>query len=187
MVGAGFNTSTMVLRNSAGSQIAATVTYSALNLRARLNPSANLAPGTTYTVTLTGGPTAIRSSAGVPLTTTSWSFTTAPAVAPTVTTTTPAADATNVLRGANILATFSQPVTGVSATTVVLTNATTNAVIPAVLTMNLASTRVTVNPNAALARNTLYRVTLVGGPAAIRAATGGTPLVSHSWTFTSAP
>ena len=52
MVGAGFNTSTMVLRNSAGSQIAATVTYSALNLRARLNPSANLAPGTTYTVTL---------------------------------------------------------------------------------------------------------------------------------------
>jgi hypothetical protein len=35
--------------------------------------------------------------------------------------------------------------------------------------------------------NTLYRVTLVGGPAAIRSAATGTPLVTMSWTFTTAP
>ena len=52
-----------------------------------------------------------------------------------------------------------------------LTNATTNAVIPAVPpTMNPAGTRVTLNPNAALARNTLYRVPR-RRPTAIRAAT----------------
>jgi len=40
-----------------------------------LNPSASLAPGTVYTVALTGGPTAIRDLAGNPLASSSWTFT----------------------------------------------------------------------------------------------------------------
>jgi hypothetical protein len=43
------------------------------------------------------------------------------------------------------------------------------------------------NPNNALARNRVYRVNVIGSPTAIRSAATGTPLVSHSWTFTSAP
>jgi hypothetical protein len=74
----------------------------------------------------------------------------------------------------------------VSGTSVVLTNAATNAVVPAVVTAPL-TTRAVLNPNAALARNTVYRVNVVGSPTAIRSAATGTPLVSHSWTFTSAP
>ena len=48
MAAGGFNTGTVVLRNPSGVAVAATVTYSALNLRVRLNPSAKLAPNTTY-------------------------------------------------------------------------------------------------------------------------------------------
>jgi hypothetical protein len=186
MAAAGFTTGTVRLTNPAGQVIASAVTYSGTNRRVTLNPSANLAGGTRYTVTLTGGTGAIRSSTGVPFTTTSWSFTTA-SPAPTVTTTTPLAGATNVLRGANITANFSQAVVGVSGSTVVLTNATTGAVIPAVVTTNATSQRAILNPNANLARNTLYRVTLTGGPAAIRSAATGAPLATMSWTFTTAP
>ncbi|WP_341925220.1 peroxidase family protein [Nocardioides psychrotolerans] len=189
MAAAGFTTGTVVLRNPAGAIIAATVNYNGAARRMRLNPNANLAAGTVYTITLTGGPSAIRSLTGIPFTTTSWSFTTLAPPAPTVASSTPVPNATNVARGANLVVNFSPAVIGVSGTTFVLTDATTNAVIPGVLTTAAiaAGTRATLNPNGALARNTLYRVTLTGGPAAIRSAAAGTPFVSTSWTFTSAP
>jgi hypothetical protein len=65
------------------------VTYNATTHVATLDPSANLAAGTEYTATLTGGSTAIRDLANLGLATTSWSFTTAAAApalpaAPTV-------------------------------------------------------------------------------------------------------
>ncbi|NKX49466.1 Ig-like domain-containing protein, partial [Arthrobacter deserti] len=41
-----------------------------------LNPKSSLAANTKYTVTLTGGSTAIRGGAGNPFKTGSWSFTT---------------------------------------------------------------------------------------------------------------
>ena len=41
-----------------------------------LNPDSTLASRTTFTVTLTGGTGAIRDTAGNPLTTVSWTFTT---------------------------------------------------------------------------------------------------------------
>ena len=179
MAANGFTTATMVLRNPSGAVVASGVTYSAANLRARLNPNANLAPNTTYTVSLApSGLTVPRSSLGVPLAPTSWSFTTVAPVAPTVTTTTPVADAVNVARGSNIVTNFSQPVIGVSGTSVVLTNAATNAVVPAAVTAP-STTRAVLNPTNALARNTVYRVNVVGSPTAIRSAATGTPLVSQ--------
>jgi hypothetical protein len=46
---------------------------------------------------------------------------------------------------------------------------------------------VTLNPAVALlAANTQYRLTLTGGPSAIRTV-AGTPLVTTSWTFTTGP
>ena len=58
----------MVLTDPAGAQIAGVVSYNGTERRARLNPSANLRANTTYTVTLTGGATAIRATTGgVPL------------------------------------------------------------------------------------------------------------------------
>ncbi|MFL6135626.1 MAG: Ig-like domain-containing protein, partial [Nocardioidaceae bacterium] len=194
MVPNGFTNSTVVLRgpNPTDAPVSAQVNYAGATRTVTLNPSNSLARNTKYTVTLTGGATAIRSAAagGVasqPLTTTSWSFTTA--LAPTLTSTTPVSGATGVARGANILADFSESIVpaGVTATSVVLTNTLTGAVIPSARQLNNAGVRVTINPNNQLARNTQFTVTLVGGPTAIRAAAGGVPLGTTSWKFTTAP
>jgi len=101
--------------------------------------------------------------------------------------TTPQSGATGVARAANIVANFSEPITGVSITSVVLTNTASGAVIPSARTLNGPANRVTINPNNSLARNTQFTVTLVGGPTALRAVTGGVPLVTTGWKFTTAP
>ncbi|MGZ5399399.1 MAG: Ig-like domain-containing protein, partial [Nocardioides sp.] len=46
--------------------------------RLSINPTANLQPLTEYRVTLTGGLSAIRSATGIPLVSTSFTFTTRP-------------------------------------------------------------------------------------------------------------
>ncbi|NKX53843.1 Ig-like domain-containing protein, partial [Arthrobacter mobilis] len=114
----GVSDSTFTLKDAAGTAVPATVTYDQASGKATLVPAANLAPGTVYTATLTGGASAIRDTADLPLATTSWSFTAA--AAPTVTARTPATDTTDVAIGGNISATFSKTVTGVSGTTFVL-------------------------------------------------------------------
>jgi hypothetical protein len=72
----GVSTTTATLRSSAGTAVAAVVTYDATTRRLTLNPNSTLAARTVYTATLTGGTTGIRDLAGNPLTTTRWSFTT---------------------------------------------------------------------------------------------------------------
>jgi hypothetical protein len=132
-------------------------------------------------VTLTGGAAAIRDLAGAALTTTSWSFTTGPA--PTVTARTPGVSATGVNRNANVTATFSEAVQGVSGTTVFLRTATGTTNISAVVGYNATTRVVTLNPGVTLTSNTQYRVTLDGGTAAIRD-NAGNPLADVTWTFT---
>ncbi|MGY1593837.1 Ig-like domain-containing protein [Geodermatophilus sp. SYSU D00708] len=72
----GVGTATVVLRSPTGATVPARVTYDKARRTVTLNPSATLAARTKYTVTLTGGTTAIRDAAGNPLATTRWSFTT---------------------------------------------------------------------------------------------------------------
>ena len=64
----------MTLRSPAGATIAGVVSYNATTRVVTLNPNANLARNTVYTVTLTGGATAIRDTQGAPLATTTWTF-----------------------------------------------------------------------------------------------------------------
>jgi hypothetical protein len=73
----GVSATTFTLRNMAtGAAVAAVVSRNGTTNQWILDPTASLAPGTVYTVTVTGGPTAITDLAGNPLTSTSWSFTT---------------------------------------------------------------------------------------------------------------
>jgi hypothetical protein len=189
----GVNTTTFALRPTAtptATPIAATVTQATGTNRWVLNPTANLVSGTSYTATLTGGATAIRNAAGTPFATTSWSFTTAgtaPAAgggdttAPTLTARAPAVNATGVAVGANVTATFNEAVQGVGTGTFQL-KAPNGTVIAATVTQATGTNRWVLNPNASLARNTLYTVTVTGGPTAIRDAAGNA-FASTTWTF----
>ena len=73
----GLSAATFQLRTAAGTAVAATVANTAGTNRWTLDPNVDLAPRTTYTASLTGGAQAIRDSAGVPLASMTWSFTTA--------------------------------------------------------------------------------------------------------------
>jgi len=151
--------------------VASVVTYDDATRTITLNPNANLTPGRSYTLTLVGtGTSGIRDLAGNRLAATSVTFTTAAdTTAPVVTSSTPADGATGVLVGANTVVNFSETVVGLlQEGNVELRNAATGVAVPSALTVNTTGTRVTVNPNANLARNTLYRLTLTGGTTAIR-------------------
>jgi Ca2+-binding RTX toxin-like protein len=182
----GVSGTTFTLRNTAtNATVAAVVSFNATTRVATLNPNANLAAGTNYTATLTGGPTAIRDLAGSPLVTTSWSFTTAAPVGPVVTARTPAVNATGVAVGTNVTATFDVVVQGVSGTSFTLRNTATGNAVAAVVSFNATTRVATLNPNANLLAGTTYTATLTGGATAIRNA-AGTPLATTSWSFTTA-
>jgi hypothetical protein len=174
---------------STAANIGAAVSYNATTRVATLNPTANLAANTQYTATLTGGSTAIRDTAGNPLTNVAWTFTTAAApapppdtTAPTVTTRSPSSNATSVSRTGNITVTFSEAVSGVSTTTFVLKNAS-GTTIPAAVTRDGTSNRWILNPNSTLASRTRFTVTVTGGATAIRDAAGNS-VANTSWSFT---
>ncbi|HKG52250.1 MAG TPA: Ig-like domain-containing protein [Actinomycetales bacterium] len=176
----GVGPTSFTLKNAtSGAAIGATsVTYNATTRVATFDPNVTLAADTKYTATLTTG---VRDTGGNPVAATTWTFTTGPA--PTVTGRTPAANATKVGRTANISATFGEAVTGVAATTFRLKNAATGAAVAGTVSRNGTTNQWILNPGVTLAATTKYTVTLTGGAGAIRD-TGGNPLATTSWSFT---
>lgn len=177
----GISGSNFVLHGPGGTVVPAAVTYSATTRTATLNPAANLANDTKYTATLTGGQAAVRDTAGTPLATTSWTFTTGPA--PVITAMTPRPGATLVRRANNIAVTFSEAIQGAGTATVTLKNAATGAAVTATVYRNGTTNQWILNPSATLAARTSYRVNVTGGATAVRDLAGN-PLKSASWTFT---
>ncbi|WP_172411653.1 Ig-like domain-containing protein, partial [Arthrobacter globiformis] len=177
----GINGSSFVLRGPGGTLVPAAVTYSATTRTATLDPAANLANDAKYTVTLTGGAAAIRDTAGTPLATASWTFTTGPA--PAITAMTPRPGATLVRRANNIAVTFSEAVQGAGTATVRLKNTATGASVTATVSRYGTTNQWILNPSANLAARTSYTVSVTGGATAVRDLAGN-PLKSASWTFT---
>ncbi|SDF80770.1 FlgD Ig-like domain-containing protein [Blastococcus aurantiacus] len=173
----GVSGTTFVLKDRNGKALRATVGYNATTRVATLDPVSTLAANSRYTATLTTG---IRDRAGNPMVTRSWAFTTG--AAPAVTARTPAVNATGVARNANVTATFSEPVTGISTRTAVL-RSSSGATVTAKVTYNATRRTVTIDPHATLAARTKYGVTLTGGGTAIRDAVGD-PLSTTRWSFT---
>jgi subtilisin family serine protease len=179
----GVTGSSFLVKNAAGTVVPAAVTYSATTRTATLNPAANLANDAKYTATLTGGATSIRDTAGTPLATTSWTFTTGPA--PVITAMTPRPGATLVRRASNIAVTFSEAIQGAVTGTVTLNNAATGATLTATVSRNGSTNQWILNPSATLAARTTYAVTVTGGATAVRDLAGN-PLKPAGWTFTTA-
>jgi hypothetical protein len=149
-----------------------------------------LVPGAEYRVTLSGGPTAIRSVSGVPLETQSFTFTTAAPPAPTVVGATPGAGDTGVPIGTSVTVEFSERVTGYGGANVTLTRVSNGENVPLNRGYNVTTNRLTLYPYGAtgqkLVPGAVYRVTLSGGPTAIRSVSG-VPLETQSFTFTTSP
>jgi hypothetical protein len=73
---AGVSGTTVRLTGPGGAAVAATVSYNATTRVVTVDPTPTLAANTRFTVTITGGPAAVRDTAGNPFTTASSSFTT---------------------------------------------------------------------------------------------------------------
>ncbi|WP_105035590.1 Ig-like domain-containing protein [Cryobacterium aureum] len=170
----GVGTTTFVLRLGT-TVIPAVVSYNATTRAATLNPNASLLADRSYTATLSG----IRDAAGNTMATSTWSFITGPA--PTITAQSPAAGATAVGRLVSPTATFSEAITGFTATSVTVTRP--GATIPSTLSFNATTRVLTINPNATLLANTTYTVTITGGTGAVRDLAGN-PVVTRTWSYT---
>ncbi|WNB86359.1 Ig-like domain-containing protein [Cellulomonas sp. ATA003] len=171
----GVDASTIMLAR-AGTPIPATVEYDPDTLVATLDPDVELAGGTAYTVSLSSG---VRDTRGVALAPVSWSFTTGAGIAPVVTDRTPDVAAVGAAISGNVWAMFSEPVTGVSGTSFTVRPDGGSAV-PAAVTYDETTRSAALDPDADLAPNTRYTVTLTG---AIQDAVGNS-LVETTWTFT---
>ena len=184
----GVTPANFTVRQGANPVLAGTVTQVGTTNEWALNPTADLAFNTVYTVTLTGNATTgIRDAVNNPLATTTWTFTTAAApdtLAPTVTARVPATGATGVAVGADLSATFSEAVQGVSTGSFTV-RAGAAAAVAATVTAGPGANQFTLNPTANLAAATVYTATLTGGAAAIRDLAGN-PLTNVTWTFTTA-
>ena len=181
------NTTFTLKRTDNNAAVTAPVTYDAASRTGTLNPGADLDAGIQYTATLTGGPADIRDTAGNPLTTTSWTFTTAAApagdtVAPTVTASTPPNGRTGVSLNANPTATFSETVVDVDPTTFTLTRVADGApVLAREVRYNTADARWVFDPSPALEPNTQYEARVTTG---ITDAAGNHLAADVTWRFT---
>jgi dipeptidyl aminopeptidase/acylaminoacyl peptidase len=104
---------------------------------------------------------------------------------PAVTARAPAVNGTGVATGANVTATFSEPVQGLDGSTFTLQSGTA-APVTAAVTYNATTRTATLDPAAALPADTRWTATLTGGPTAVRDLAGNA-LTTLSWSFTTGP
>ena len=168
-------TISFVLKNGS-TTVPATVTYDVASHIVTLDPSANLAAGTTYTATLSGA----QDLSGNTMTSTSWSFTTATAdtTAPTVTAQIPASGATGVPADSVVTATFSEAIQR-STISFVLKNGSTT--VSSTVTYDPTTRTVALDPNSNLAASTTYTATLSGTQDL-----SGNVMSTLTWSFTTA-
>ncbi len=179
-----FADATTLRNNATSSSVGTVVSYNDATRTLTVDPTADLNPGTSYTLTLSGThASGIRDASGTALPTTAITFTAAAdRTAPRVTSVSPHAGAKAVRPQANVVARFSERVQGVSTVTAVLTNRKTGVVVRTLVRIDSSGTRVTINPKARLAPHTRYRLTLRGGTTAIHDVAGNS-LATYTTTF----
>jgi O-glycosyl hydrolase len=177
------NASNFTLTGPGNTSVQGTPGYNSGTLVATFTPSQSLAYNTTYTATIS---TSVMSSGGAALATPySWTFTTATAPVPTVSSTVPASGATGANINNALTATFSVPMNSstVTATTYTLATTSGNTPVGGLVSYNAGTSTATFTPNAALANNTSYTATITTGAES----SNNVALASnYVWTFTTA-
>ena len=170
-------TLSFVLKDAGNNVVASTVSYVDATHTATLTPSAALAPGATYTATVSGAKDLAGNQMTAPF---SWSFTTiAPdTTPPTVTAQSPAPNSSNVSVGTAVTATFSEAVQ--PGTISFLLKDSANNAVAATLTYSATTNTATLAPSASLNPSTTYTAT-VSGAADLA---GNVMTAPVSWSFT---
>lgn len=158
--------------------VAASVSYAGMT--ATISPSANLAPSTIYTATIT---TAAKDLAGNALASNYvWTFTTgiaADVVAPTIISTDPANLATGVVLNKKIIVSFSEAMDPLTLTTTTFTLKNGAVAVPG--TVVYAGIIATFSPTGNLAPNTTYTGTITTGAKDLA---GNAVVNNYVWSFT---
>ena len=175
----GVSTSTMRLGDlTTGTFVPATVSYDATTRRATLRPSSLLAPGHSYRLYLSSAITA--TATGRALLGTNWTFaTTTDATAPTIIGRAPASGATGMTRTVTPAVRFSEPIKGVTVTSLQLRDTTTSAYVPATVRYDTAQRRASIDPTGTLAANRTYTVIVRSSISD----TAGNPTATTTWSF----
>ncbi len=175
------NGTTFTLRTTAGATpVAGTVTYNPATFVATFTPAAALAGSTGYTATITTG---AKDATGNPLAAAkTWAFVTADVSAPTVTAVVPANNATLVGLNTTVKVTFSEAmdVTTITGANITLRTTTGGVSVSATVTYDAATFVATLTPNAPLAGNTNYTVTVTTG---VKDASGNAMAAQFTSTF----
>lgn len=164
-------TGTIIIKKSSDDSIVETIAASGSKVTGSgtriltINPSTTLADSTSYYVQVQ--PNAVRSGSGVFYAgisdTTSWNFTTGDYTAPSVSTRSPADDATGVSTSADLVLTFDQ-ITRVGTGTLVIKKSSDDSTVETItlsgaLVSGNGSTELTINPSVTLAAGTSYYIT----------------------------
>ena len=180
------NGTTFTLTGPGATAVAGLVTYAGVGNTATFTPTANLAPSTLFTATITTG---AKGLAGNPLTSNFvWTFTTGTALGttkPTLTATTPANGATGVAINQAVSATFSHamdPLT-INTTTFTLTGSG-GASVAGTVAYDAINFIATLTPSANLTANTVYTANITTGAADLSGNPIGPGVVPNPWTFT---
>jgi O-glycosyl hydrolase len=171
--------SSFTVAAAGGSAVNGLISYNQATQVATFTPSANLAYGTQYTVTLTTG---ITSTSGAALAApVSWSFTTVQPPAPTVANTVPSANAAGVALDTTVAATFSQQMNSATLTGSTFTVTGASGSVSGLITYSSATATATFTPSSPLSYSTTYTATITTGAQN----TSGTALAAnYSWSFT---
>ena len=106
---------------------------------------------------------------------------------PTVSSVTPAANATGVGVNSNITAVFNEPMSAATiSTTTFQLREPSGAVVPASVTYDAVSRTATLDPSAALADSKVYTATVQGGTAGVKDSAGNALAADRTWSYTTA-
>ena len=176
--------STVQLLNPSAVLVPSTVTYNSTTRTATITPTALLNGSTNYTVVVISGASGVRdANENVMTTDARLMFTTA--AAPTVTSITPVAGATNVSISTAITVVFGQAMNAASVSSSTVQLLTPSAVaVAATVTYNAATQTATLTPTSPLTGNTAYTVIVSSGLTGVRDSLGNAFAISPRLMFT---
>ncbi|MBB6147306.1 hypothetical protein HNQ77_005302 [Silvibacterium bohemicum] len=180
------NATTFTLQAPGGAAVAGLVSYAAIGDTATFTPSANLAPNTLYTATITTGVTDLAGNALAA--NYIWTFTTGATVdttAPEIVSTVSANAAINVPLNQTVSATFTEAMDPLTITTATFgLTGPGGTPVAGTVTYNPVTFIATFTPTAAFTAGTAYTATVTAGATDLSGNALGTTGAPNPWSFT---